>query len=245
MTAPGLALRPLGRRSLRSRLRGCDDRDRGLTCTRCGAVPTLALPDLVAHACTSRPRRRRAVAAVAGLALLVPGALLLDPRAPAASDRPLRAVVLSGSSLSYADARAAADGLGWDAAVYALPGAGLSRSALDPLGSLTRELPRALAAQPDVLVVQGGEADHVVPPAVLQRAVEDLVRAAGGTRLVLVGPIPAAEPPASTRALNELLARVAAEQQVPYVDALGRGWRVGDPVVPDALAAELARVVQP
>lgn len=240
MDAPALVLRPVGRRSLSSRLRGCDDRDRVLTCTACGSVPSSALPDLRDHECVRR--RRRALPAVAALALLAAPVALLLPRDAGPAEGPVRAVLLSGSSLSYADARAAADGLGWQASVFALPGAGLSRSALDPLGSLTRELPRALAADPDVLVVQGGEADHLVPPAVLQRAVEDLVRAADGTPLVLVGPIPGADVPASTRAVNDLLARVAAQQDVPYVDALERGWRVGDPVVPDALAAELARV---
>ena len=47
------------------------------------------------------------------------------------------ALLLSGSSLSYVDAQATADALQWDTAVYALPGAGFSRSTLDPAESIT------------------------------------------------------------------------------------------------------------
>lgn len=260
-TAPVMVLRAHGRRSLVSRLRGSDDRDLLLTCPACGWVcsgaqgSALTLTELGAHVCGSpAPRRRRTgrtlpalaavtalVAAGAVLALGGPGAVRPAPAGPT------QALVLSGSSLPYTDAQAVADQLRWQAQVYALPGGGISRSTLDAAASVTGTARRLLPAPggaPDVVVIQGGEADHAAPPQSLQTATQhlvDYVQAYTGpeTRLVLVGPIPGARVPNSLRTVNDVLAGVAAERGVPYVDAIALGWRAGDPAVRSALADEL------
>lgn len=203
--------------------------------------------------------RRRLRVLVPVLAVVVVLALVLvagqAARARNASDGPgpaqqqTRALVLSGSSLSYDDATRAARVLGWDATVYSLPGIGFSRSTLDPEQTLVRAIRELLpASPPDVVVVQGGEADHTTPRAVLTRAVVELIadigrRTGGASQLVLVGPIPGGQVPDSLRRVNDALAAQAGERDIPYVDALRLSWRSDDPALPDQLAQELARIL--
>jgi hypothetical protein len=193
-------------------------------------------------------------AAVPGLVL----ALVLSATAAAAvvrsGERPApqqaagtRALVLSGSSVSYVTSRRAAELLRWDADVYTLPGGGISRSTLDPTGSITAQARRVLPDPQggfDVVVVQGGEADHAAPPATVQTAAEhllDYVRAHAGERaeVVLVGPVPGADVPASLRVVNDVLQAVARSRGIAYVDAISRGWRAGDPALADDLSRAL------
>ena len=163
-----------------------------------------------------------------------------------ASEAP-RALLLTGSSVNYAVGRSVADALGWDAQVYTLPGGGISRSTLDPAGSITAQARRLLPApdgDPDVVLLQGGEADHAVAPATVQRAAEhllDYVLAYAGDQVevVLVGPIPGPTVPESLRAVNDVLQGVARSRGVAYVDAVAQGWQAGDP----ALAERLSRVL--
>ena len=192
---------------------------------------------------------RLLVPALAALALAAAVLLALDDD-PAAAGRPTAAagttsLWLTGSSLSYADAQEAAGALGWQAGSYSLPGVGISRGAHDPDATLLSSAQRLLAGQtPDVVVLQGGEADHVATAEPLRAAAVRLiehVRASTdpGTRVVLVGPIPGPNVPESLRRVNDVLAQVAQQQGVTYVDALGQGWRAGDPAVPAQLAAAL------
>jgi hypothetical protein len=259
-------LRPSGRRSPRSWFTGVDDRERRLTCSACGwtygggADPAQArtLPELTAHDCAapgqaSRRRWPLALLALLLLAAVAAGAFVLTRErsgaATVAEAGPPRALLLSGSSLSYDGATRAAAVLGWDATVFSLPGIGFSRSILDAEQSLLRSSRELLPAEPpDVLVVQGGEADHTAPRAVLTAAVQELIaevgrRTGGATQLVLVGPIPGEQVPDSLRRVNDVLAAQAAERDVPYVDAVRLGLRTGDPALPDLLAQELARVL--
>lgn len=198
-----------------------------------------------------RPLRAVAVAAVAlglvaaGVAAVRSGPDLrpLAEQAPATS-----ALLLSGSSLPYASGQQTARALGWDTSVYSLPGAGLSRSTLAADGRLVHTLGKLLAeasAPPDVVVVQGGEADHASTPERVERAAEHLIdyveqHTRAGTRLVLVGPIPGGSLPPSLVAVNDVLERVAEERDVAYVDAIDLQWRVGDPAVPALLAVALS-----
>ena len=262
-SGPPLVLRPVGRRGLLSWFSGVDRRDRRLVCAACGWAyegvdPARArtLPELTTHDCSApRQRRRRrwplvvlalllvAVAASALLARTQPAVLQQEASAP-------RALILSGSSLSYEDATRAAAVLGWEATVYALPGIGFSRSTLDPAQNLVRSSQELLPTDPpDVVVVQGGEADHPTRRADLTRAVRELVdgierQTGGASQLVLVGPIPGAQVPDSLRRVNDTLAAQAADKGVPYVDPVRLGWRAGDPALPDLLAQELAGVLR-
>lgn len=155
---------------------------------------------------------------------------------------------LSGSSLSYADAQEASALLGWEASAYSLPGVGISRatgSSGDSLLVAARRLLPVEVGSPEVVVLQGGEADNGGAAQSLSdstAALIDEVRRSTdqGTRVVLVGPIPGEVVPDSLRRVNEVLARVAQQSGVPYVDALAAGWRAGAPVVPERLAAALA-----
>ena len=272
-----VAVRPLTRAlrvsapgGLRGWWRGHTRHDTHLRCTACGwELPADALLELSsAHRCVQNapvalapvpdPRRRRVRrASCLGVALLVVAAGLVAARGDAAGAPPpvgaarTSAIVLSGSSLSYPAARRTAAAMGWEARVFTAPGGGISRSSLDPTQSVTavaRRLLPATGPQPDVVVLQGGEADHVAPPATLQRAAEhlvDYVRAHAGpeAQLVLVGPIPGASVPDSIRTVNDVLAGVAAQRDVPFVDAVALGWTAGDPALPDALAVELRRAL--
>ena len=199
-----------------------------------------------------RRRLRRAVrpvlVVVAAGALLGTGAALAQSQleaTPVAAAEP-RTVWLSGSSLSYAHAQQAAQALGWQATAYSLPGAGISRGAHDPGATLMAAARRVLPLPdaPDVVVLQGGEADHMPGAEPLQVATERLleqVRSATGpqTRVVLIGPIPGGTVPDSLRRVNAVLAQVATSQGVAYVDAIDLGWRAGDAAVPEQLAAAL------
>ena len=154
-------------------------------------------------------------------------------------------VWLSGSSLSYADAQEASQLLGWDASAYSLPGVGISRSTSGTstlLDAGRRLLPGEVS--PDVVVLQGGEADNGGAGQSLSAATADLLASVQqstdpGTRVVLVGPIPGPDVPDSLRQVNEVLARVAQQSGVEYVDALAEGWRAGHPDLPGQLAAAL------
>ena len=157
-----------------------------------------------------------------------------------------QALVLSGSSLSYPAARRLTDGLGWDARVYVVPGGGISRSTLDPSGSITAAARRLLPAggpAPDVVLVQGGEADHSADPETLHNATSHLLdyvlAHTAQAEVVLIGPIPGAVVPPSVRAVNDVLQGVADSRGVRYVDVVAGGWQAGDP----ALLEELRRVL--
>lgn len=152
---------------------------------------------------------------------------------------------LTGSSLSYADAQEASSRLGWVASSYSLPGVGISRSTsgTSTLGEVGRRLLPSQSS-PDVVVLQGGEADNGGAGQSLHDATATLLdhvqRSTGpGTRVVLVGPIPGRAVPDSLRHVNDVLARVAQQSGVEYVDALAEGWRAGHPDLPAQLAAAL------
>ena len=152
---------------------------------------------------------------------------------------------LTGSSLSYADAQEASDRLGWAASSYSLPGVGFSRSTsgTSTLGDVGRRLLPGQAS-PDVVVLQGGEADNGGAGQSLSEATATLLEHVqrstdSGTRVVLVGPIPGTDVPASLRRVNDVLARVAQQNGVEYVDALAEGWQAGHPDLPGQLAAAL------
>ncbi len=155
------------------------------------------------------------------------------------------ALWLTGSSLSYADAQEASQLLGWIATSYSLPGVGISRSTsgTSSLGEVGRRLLPS-SSSPDVVVLQGGEADNGGAGQSLSDATADLLEHVQrstdpGTRVVLVGPIPGPEVPESLRRVNEVLARVAQQNGVDFVDALAAGWQAGHPDLPGQLAAAL------
>lgn len=200
-----------------------------------------------------RPVRRRR-----GLPVLVPVLVLLlaagaalvarTPAGAAALEQreQTRALVLSGSSLPYPAARRLIDGRGFDARVYVVPGGGISRSALDPRGSITAAARRVLppgGPAPDVVLVQGGDGDQGADPATLDRAMAHLLDYVGAhaphAQVVLVGPLPGPVVPPGVHAVNDVLHEVARNRGVPYLDAVAAGWQAGDP----ALRAELSRVL--
>lgn len=214
-------------------------------------LPASARPRLVVVA-----RGVRVGGCVAAVLALVVAAILLRPdAAPAAAGAGQaagpRAVLLSGSSLSYAAGQQTGAVLGWDVEAYALPGAGFSRSNLDPAGSIVatgRRLFAGVGPPPDVVVLQGGEADHAAPLDSVETAVAhllDYVRAhtGAGTYLVLVGPIPGGTVPMSLLRVNEVMAQAALVRDIPYVDAVTQGWQERDPALPGLLADQLAAVV--
>lgn len=199
---------------------------------------------------TSAPVLRRVAVLLLVVVLVAAAAaavLARDGSGPRSRGEPVRALVLTGGSLSYDDATRTAAALRWDATVYALPGLGFSRSTLGADQSLVRSSRELLPAEPpDVVVVQGGEADHTTRRLVLTSAVLELIdevrrRTGGASQLVLVGPIPGDQVPDSLRRVNDTLAAQAAGRGVAYVDPVRLGWRNGDPALPDLLAQELAR----
>lgn len=217
---------------------------------RDGGVSIVVIPDAL-----RRPLRWAGLSLLTA-ALLAAGAtaveVLPERMASAATPTAPTALLVSGSSLSYAQAQQTAAHLQWDAGIYALPGAGLSRSTLeggDSIPTITERLLPSAGGAPDVVVIQGGEADHASSPVVLRQATEQLLdrlRTATGpqTQLVLVGPIPGAAVPPSLVMVNRVLAAVTQHRGVPYVDPIALGWRAGDPSVPAALAGELDALLE-
>ena len=211
-------------------------------------------PSLVVVPDGVRRGLRRATVPVLAVLLVLSGtaaaAVAASGKGPAPEqDRAAtRALVLSGSSLSYVASRRVADQLRWDADVYTLPGGGISRSNLDPAGSITAQARRLLpvpGAPHDVVIVQGGEADNASPPAAVKVAAEhllDYVQAHAGSsaEVVLVGPIPGATVPESLRVVNDVLQSVARSRGVAYVDALSAGWQASDPALADHLSRALS-----
>mgnify|MGYP002336091129 CR=1 FL=1 len=199
-----------------------------------------------------RRTMRRAGKPALALALVLGGAggaaALTSVRAPATT--PVAAtgttsLWLSGSSLSYADAQEASGRLGWAASSYSLPGVGISRSTsgTSTLGDAGRRLLPS-EVSPDVVVLQGGEADNGGAGQSLSDATASLLAHVQqstdpGTRIVLVGPIPGPDVPDSLRRVNEVLARVAQQSGVEYLDALAEGWQAGQPALPEQLATVL------
>ena len=195
---------------------------------------------------------RHAVKPVLALALVTGGAVgaaavsgSTPSTAPVAATG-TSALWLSGSSLSYADAQEASQLLGWDASAYSLPGIGISRGPAGTSGTLLSTAQRLLPSDtsPEVVVLQGGEADNGSAARSLSDATTDLLELVRtstdpGTRVVLVGPIPGPDVPDSLRRVNEVLARVAQQSGVDYVDALAEGWQAGQPGLPGQLSVAL------
>lgn len=196
-----------------------------------------------------RALRRAAVPAL-GLTLALAGAgaaaaVTQDgPAAPSVAATGTTALWLSGSSLSYADAQEASQLLGWNASAFSLPGVGFSRGMEGASGTLLTAAHRVLPADasPEVVVLQGGEADNGSAARSLSDATADLIEHVQrstdpGTRVVVVGPIPGRDVPDSLRRINEVLARVAQQHGADFVDALAEGWQAGSPDLPQQLTA--------
>lgn len=170
-----------------------------------------------------------------------------DGQPAAATTQSTTSLWLSGSSLSYADAQEASRLLGWQASAYSLPGVGISRGTPGTTGTVLTTAQRLLPTEssPDVVVLQGGEADNGGAAHSLSESAAAMIASVRsstdpGTRVVLVGPIPSSAIPDSLHRVNAVLARVARQNGVEYVDALALGWRAGQPALAGHLAAALA-----
>lgn len=87
--------------------------------------------------------------------------------------------------------------------------------------------------QPDLVIVSGGHNDRFHSPrAVAESATELLTtirRTWGGTRLLLIGPMWGdGEPTRAVEDVRDVLAGVAGQQHVPFVDPLREQWITGD-----------------
>ncbi len=76
---------------------------------------------------------------------------------------------------------------------------------------------RALATDPDLLVVQGGLNDFDVSATAVRDGVEQTLRRLEGHQVVVVGPAPAPRRAAGAARVDALLAEVAAAAGAPYV----------------------------
>lgn len=156
------------------------------------------------------------------------------------------AVVLSGSSLPEGSIEGALGRLGRNATVMAVAGAGFSSTVSTGGRPLVERLPEQLDAQTDLLVLQGGEADNVAGPGELEAALTTMLDTAAATApqapIVLIGPIPAGEPPASMLTVNATIASVAQQRGVAFIDAIAAGWR-SDQDLTEQLTAALAAVL--
>lgn len=76
---------------------------------------------------------------------------------------------------------------------------------------------RALATEPDLVVVQGGLNDHDVSAAAVRAAAEETLRRLEGHRVVVVGPPPAPRRLAGAARVDAVLQQVAAAEDVPYI----------------------------
>jgi acyl-CoA thioesterase I len=90
---------------------------------------------------------------------------------------------------------------------------------------------RALATDPDLVVVQGGLNDFDVSASVVREGAEQTLRRLEGQQVVVVGPAPAPRRAAGAARVDALLAEVTAAAGVPYVST--SGWELE--YLPDGL----------
>lgn len=164
--------------------------------------------------------------------------------ASAVPDRPVRALFLGGSVIAGgsrtpgtpAVSEVAAVALGWTSEVDGRLRAGFTVDGASA-PRLTELTPADIdGAAPDVVVVQGGEADVAATAADLTAAVSSLVgelRQAFGptTRLVLVGPYsPTAAPAPELVAVRDTIRAAARTERVHFLDPIAAEWvAAGDP----------------
>lgn len=157
----------------------------------------------------------------------------------ASGDEP-RVLFLGGSVIAGASrapgtpaiGEVAAVQLGWRAEVDGRTRAGFT---VDGRGAprISKLLPADIDVAPDVVVIQGGEADVDATAEDLGAAIAGLaaeLRAAFGltTRIVLVGPYsPTADPSAALLAVRDTMKETARAAQVNFLDPLTAGWVLG------------------
>jgi acyl-CoA thioesterase-1 len=83
---------------------------------------------------------------------------------------------------------------------------------------------RALATDPDLVVVQGGLNDFDVSASVVREGAEEALRRLEGHQVVVVGPAPAPRRAPGAARVDALLAEVTAAAGVPYVST--SGWKL-------------------
>jgi acyl-CoA thioesterase-1 len=104
-------------------------------------------------------------------------------------------------------------------------GSGFSEGASPCAGrAYYRRVDRALATEPELVVVQGGLNDHDVPSAEVRAGAVRVLSRLEGQRVVVVGPPAAPRRAAGAERVDAVLREVAAEAGVPYVRTLG--WRL-------------------
>jgi lysophospholipase L1-like esterase len=157
--------------------------------------------------------------------------------APPVVAAPMRSLFVLGDSWAaglYADpqralGQVAAAGLRWQAVVDAVSGTGYVTGAAQSTSYPDRAASILAGTPADIAVVQGGSNDRGVPPADLaaaaRRTLAILDARLPSARLVMLGPGPDPEPvTAEQRAVDALLADVAARERIPYISMLREGW---------------------
>lgn len=94
-----------------------------------------------------------------------------------------------------------------------------------------RRVDRALATDPDVVVVQGGLNDHDVSTGVVREGVAQTLRRLEGHEVVVVGPAAAPRRAAGAARVDAVLAEVTAAAGIPYIRT--SGWELD--YLPDRL----------
>jgi lysophospholipase L1-like esterase len=88
---------------------------------------------------------------------------------------------------------------------------------------------------PDLVIVSGGHNDRAHSPDEVAESARRLLTTiqrtwAGGTKVLLMGPMWGGDPIPSVEEIRDALAGVAAEQHVPFIDPLREHWITGDRV---------------
>ena len=135
-------------------------------------------------------------------------------------------------------ARIAAARLGWDVEVDAWGGTGYTTTGRAP-GYLDRlRLPGALAGEYDVVLLEGGtnDARNADDPEHVRRSVEAVVEEVRQrqpqAQIVLMGaydPPPPGRSDPRRQVVDDLVAEVAEEQDLPFFSPLSGGWTRGQP----------------
>lgn len=160
----------------------------------------------------------------------------------AASGREPRVLFLGGSVVAGASrtpgtpslGEVAAVQLGWRAEIDGRARAGFTVDGRGGVPRIVKVLPADVdEPKPDVVVIQGGEADVDATPEDLGAAIAGLaaeLRAAFGltTRIVLVGPYsPTADPSDALVAVRDTMKATARSAQLNFLDPLTAGWVLG------------------
>lgn len=174
------------------------------------------------------------------LASLLCALLAVGANIPASAAAPHVRLFVLGDSIAGGSAQGGKGSYGWPSLVAEQLGLTLTLGAKGGTGyttggpqeggrPYTQRVKQAIAAKPDVVVVEGSRND-VSPTRTRAAAVDTLRRLRAGlphARILVIGPIYSFRRPVDSHPIDEAVSAAAEKFGLPYVSAVRRGWFTG------------------